>query len=413
MNMDKSQLLQQYEQIKAKGLTLDMSRGKPGADVVDLSNVLLTLPGENGFKAANGFDCRNYGVLDGLPEAKALFTPMLGVTDDELIIGGNSSLQLMYDAVARAMLVGVGEDGCCPWGAEFAKGGAPKFLCPVPGYDRHFAICESMGIEMLPIPTDENGPNMDMVEDLVSKDASIKGIWCVPIYSNPTGATYSDEVVRRFAKMQTAAKDFRIFWDCAYLVHHLSDTRDKLLNLSDECKAAGNPERAYVFASTSKITFPGGGLAIMACSAKNAAFVRKHMGFQTIGGDKLNQLRHVAFFKTFDGITAHMKAIEAVLKPKFDAVLEILQRELPPTLGKWHTPRGGYFISFDGNPGTAKRTVALCKEAGVVMTAAGATFPLGKDPDDSNIRIAPTFPPLAELKEAMEVFCVSVKLANC
>jgi DNA-binding transcriptional MocR family regulator len=390
-----------------------MSRGKPGADVVDLSNALLTLPGASGYKAANGFDCRNYGILDGLPEAKALFAPMLEVTNEQMIIGGNSSLQIMYDAVARAMLVGVGEDGCCPWGSLFAGGGAPKFLCPVPGYDRHFSICESLGIEMIPVPMDDNGPDMDTVEELVAKDASIKGIWCVPIYSNPSGVTYSDEVVRRFAKMQTAAKDFRVFWDCAYIVHHLSDSPDKLLSILRECEKSGNPDRAYVFASTSKITFPGGGLALMATSPANAAFVRKHMGFQTIGGDKLNQLRHVEFFRDFSGIVSHMKAIEAVLKPKFDAVLETLQRELAPhNLGTWHTPRGGYFISFDGRPGTAKRTVQLCKEAGVIMTDAGATFPHGNDPDDANVRIAPTFPPLDELREAMEVFCVSVKLAN-
>jgi DNA-binding transcriptional MocR family regulator len=410
--MNKTQIQQQYEELKAKGLNLDMSRGKPGADVIDLSEVMLTLPGDN-YKAANGFDCRNYGILDGIPEAKALFAPIFGgegCTADELIIGGNSSLQMMYDTVVRCMLLGT--DGeTPPWKQNSAD--CPKFICPVPGYDRHFAICESLGIEMIAVPTDENGPDMDMVEELAAKDSSIKGIWCVPIYSNPTGVTYSDEVVRRFAAMKTAARDFRIFWDCAYIVHHLTDEHDTLLNILDECKKAGNPDRVYAFASTSKVTFPGGGLGLMATSATNAAFVRRHMSFQTIGGDKLNQLRHVAFFKNFDGITAHMKAIQAVLKPKFDAVLEILERELAPhNLGTWHTPKGGYFISFDGNQGTAKRTIALCKEAGVVMTGAGATFPYGNDPDDANIRIAPTFPPLDELKAAMEVFCVSVKLAN-
>lgn len=412
VNKDALQL--QYEQIKAKGLSLDMSRGKPGRDVLDHSNALLDLP-QSDFSAQNGLDCRNYGVLDGLPEAKALFSPMLGATPNETIVGGNSSLQLMYDSVVRSLLVGVGEDSCCPWGAEFGKGNAPKFLCPVPGYDRHFSICESLGIEMINIPTDENGPDMDMVERLVGEDESVKGIWCVPIYCNPTGITYSDEVVRRFANMKTKADDFRVFWDCAYVVHHLSDNPDRLLNILDECKKAGNPDRVYMFASTSKITFPGSGIGIMATSERNASFIRKHMGFQTIGSDKLNQLRHVRFFKDYNGIVTHMKKLQNVLKPKFDAVLEILERELGSEFGEfgeWHRPNGGYFISFDGKPGTAKKTVALCKEAGLILTGAGATFPYGNDPDDKNIRIAPTFPPLEELREAMEVFCVSVKLAN-
>jgi len=308
----------------------------------------------------------------------------------------------------------VGVDGeSCPWGAQFANGGAPKFLCPVPGYDRHFSICESLGIEMINIPTDENGPDMDMVEKLAANDESVKGIWCVPIYSNPTGITYSDEVVRRFAAMQTKAKDFRIFWDCAYIVHHLNDSHDRLLNILDECKKAGNPDKVYLFASTSKITFPGSGIGIMAASERNAAFVRKHMSFQTIGSDKLNQLRHISFFGSYDGIVKHMELLQGVLKPKFDTVFEILEKELTPYgLGSWHKPNGGYFISFDGNPGTAGKTVQLCKNAGLVLTQAGATFPYKKDPDDKNIRIAPTFPPLPELREAMEVFCVSVKLAN-
>jgi DNA-binding transcriptional MocR family regulator len=403
-NLDKAELLQQYEQIKAKGLSLDMSRGKPGSDVLDFSNGLLDLPGRD-YKSANGFDCRNYGILDGIPEAKALFAPILGVNPDNMIIGGNSSLQMMYDAITREMLVG-------SWKG---KGGNVKFICPVPGYDRHFAICESLGIEMLNVPLNENGPDMDKVEELVAKDESVKGMWCIPMYSNPTGTTYSDEVVRRLSKMNTAAgESFRIFWDNAYAIHHLTDTPDMLLNILDECHAAGNPDRVYMFASTSKITFPGAGLAVMAASDKNAAFVRKNMGFQTIGGDKLNQLRHVRFFGDYNGITKHMKQLGDVLKPKFDAVLEILERELTPHgLGKWHNPNGGYFISFDGNPGTAGRTVALCKDAGVVLTGAGATFPYGNDPEDRNIRIAPTFPPLDELRAAMEVFCVSVKLANC
>jgi DNA-binding transcriptional MocR family regulator len=403
--MDKSQLQQKYDQIKAKGLKLDMSRGKPSFDVVALSSDMLKLPADD-YKS-DGLDCRNYGIVDGIPAAKKLFAPMLGASAEETIIGGNSSLEMMYDTVARAMLIGVG-GGFEPWNK-----GKIKFLCPVPGYDRHFSICESLGIEMIAVPTDENGPDMGMVEELAAKDESIKGIWCVPIYSNPTGITYSDEVVRRLANMQTKANDFRIFWDCAYAVHHLTNTPSTLLNILNECKKGGNPEKVYMFASTSKITFPGGGLGIMAASDKNADFIRKHMGFRTIGSDKLNQLRHVQFLKDFAGIERHMKRIQAILKPKFDAVLDILERELTPLkLGEWHSPNGGYFISFDGNRGTAKKTVQLCKEAGVVLTGAGATFPYGNDPDDRNIRIAPTFPPLDELKAAMEVFCVSVKLAN-
>ncbi|MCL2071264.1 MAG: aminotransferase class I/II-fold pyridoxal phosphate-dependent enzyme, partial [Oscillospiraceae bacterium] len=354
-------------------------------------------------------DCCNYGIVDGLPEAKELFTPMLGVTAAETIIGNNSSLEMMYDSIVRAMVVGVGDDsGLKPW-----SGGKIKFLCPVPGYDRHFSVCESLGIEMINIPTGADGPDMDLVEEIAANDEAVKGIWCVPIYSNPTGITYSDEVVKRLARMQTKAADFRIFWDCAYIVHHLTDTPDSLLNIMSECKKAGNPDKVYMFASTSKISFPGGGVGIMAASEKNAAFIRKHMGFKTIGSDKLNQLRHIRFFKDFAGIEAHMKLIREILKPRFDMVLKTLERELTPLgLGKWHTPKGGYFISFDGNPGTAEKTVRLCREAGVVLTNAGATFPYGNDPYDKNIRIAPTFPPLDELEKAMEVFCVSVKLAN-
>ena len=410
-------LQQQYEQIKARGLSLDMSRGKPGADVISLADAMLQLPGEGNFTAANGLDCRNYGVLDGLPEAKELLAPIHGISPENIIVGGNSSLQMMYDAVARAMLLGVGEKDCCPWAATFATGDAPKFLCPVPGYDRHFAICEALGIEMINIATDSNGPDMDAVEKAVAADENIKGMWAVPMYANPSGITYSDETVRRLATMKVAAKDFRLFWDNAYAVHHLGnspDKHDKLANILDECTKAGNPDRVYMFASTSKIAHPGAGLAIMGASANNAAWVREQMSFQTIGSDKLNQLRHVSFFKDFAGIQSHMAKIQEVLKPKFSAVLEILEQELGTSgeFGSWHKPNGGYFISFEGKRGTAKRTVQLCKDAGVILTDAGATYPYGNDPDDANIRIAPTFPPLAELKEAMEVFCVSVKLAN-
>ncbi|MCL1789217.1 MAG: aminotransferase class I/II-fold pyridoxal phosphate-dependent enzyme [Oscillospiraceae bacterium] len=403
--MDKSQLQRQYEQFKAQGLKLDMSRGKPDAEVVSLSEHMLNPPDFQ--TKSGGVDCRNYGILDGLPEAKELFAPMLGVSPNEMILGNNSSLAMMYDAIVRCMIYGVDEKSE-PWSK-----GKIKFLCPVPGYDRHFAICENLGIEMINIPTNQNGPDMDMVEDLAAKDESVKGIWCVPIYSNPTGITYSDKAVQRLARLQTKAKDFRIFWDCAYTVHHLTDTPDVLLNILDECKKAENPEKVYLFASTSKITFPGSGVAIMAASEKNVVFIKKQLGVRTIGSDKLNQLRHVRFLKDWNGLQKHMRRIQTILKPKFDAVTQILERELTPFgLGEWHNPKGGYFISFDGNPGTAKKTVQLCKGAGVVLTSAGATFPYGNDPDDKNIRIAPTLPPIDELVQAMDVFCVSVMLAN-
>ncbi|MDR0196892.1 MAG: aminotransferase class I/II-fold pyridoxal phosphate-dependent enzyme [Oscillospiraceae bacterium] len=401
-----SELKKEYDAIKAKGLKLDMSRGKPGPDALNFTDGMLKLPADD-YISENGTDCRNYGVIDGIPEAKRLFAPMLGVSEDKIIVGGNSSLQMMYDAVTRAMLFGVSDD-CEPWGKSEVK-----FLCPVPGYDRHFAICETMGIKMLNIPTDKNGPDMDAAERLVSEDGSIKGIWCVPMYANPTGITYSDEVVGRLARMKPKAADFRIFWDNAYCVHHLTDSPANLANILAECESAGNPDMVYMFASTSKISFPGGGLGVLAASGANIAYIKKHISFQTIGPDKLNQLRHAQFFRDFDGIKAHMRLIKGVLKPKFDAVLEILERELATDgLGSWHKPEGGYFISFDGAKGTAKRTVALCKEAGLVLTGAGATFPYGKDPDDKNIRIAPTYPSLDELRAAMEVFCASVKLAN-
>ncbi|MCL2035881.1 MAG: aminotransferase [Oscillospiraceae bacterium] len=398
---NKSQLRQQYEQIKAEGLNLDMSRGKPGADVLDFSNAMLTIPGSD--YMSDSFDCRNYIPLDGIPEVKKLLSPILGVTPERLIIGGNSSLQMMYDTIVREMLCGV-------WKED--RGEKIKFICLVPGYDRHFAICERLSIGMEMVALGKDGPDMDLIERLVADDDSIKGIWCVPMYSNPTGITYSDEVVRRFARMKTKSANFRILWDNAYAIHHLNDTPDSLLNILDECESAGNPDRVYMFASTSKVTFPGGGVAMMATSDKNADFVRAHMGVQTIGGDKLNQLRHVRFFGDFNRIVEHMKRLSGVLKPKFDTVTEILERELGSDFGVWHKPNGGYFISFDGNPGTAKETVRLCREAGVILTNAGATFPYNNDPDDKNIRIAPSFPPVEELKRAMEVFCVSVKLAN-
>ena len=408
LNELKSELLAQYEAYKAKNLKLDMSRGKPAPEQLNLSIEMLTHCLDGDYKSENGIDCRNYGVLDGIPEAKELMRPLLGVAEDEIIVGGNSSLQLMYDTIARAMLLGV-YGGEKPW----CKNNKVKFLCPAPGYDRHFAICESIGIEMITVPYLEDGPDMDMVEKLVAEDDEIKGIWCVPMYSNPTGISYSDTVVKRFANLKPKAKDFRIFWDNAYCVHHLTDTPDKILNILEECKKAGNPHMVLMFTSTSKISFPGGGLACIGASAENIKFIDSQMTYQTIGYDKLNQLRHAKFFKNFDGITAHMLKHKEIIAPKFNIVLDMLNKEIAPHgIAKWHNPNGGYFVSFTGMDGTAKRIVALCKDAGVVLTGAGATYPYGKDPHDSNIRIAPTFPTCDELQTAMEIFCVSAKLAS-
>jgi len=404
----KKELSAKYEEYKARNLKLDMSRGKPAPDQLNLSIEMLTHCLDGVYKSENGIDCRNYGVLDGIPEAKALMRPLLGVADDEIIVGGNSSLQLMYDTIARAMLLGV-LGGDKPW----CKCNKVKFLCPAPGYDRHFAICESIGIEMITVPYLDDGPDMDMVEKLVSEDEEIKGIWCVPMYSNPTGISYSDEVVKRFACLKPKAKDFRIFWDNAYCVHHLTETPDKILNILEECKKAGNPDMVLMFTSTSKISFPGGGLACIGASAANIKFIDSQMTYQTIGYDKLNQLRHAKFFKDFDGIKAHMEKHKAIIAPKFKIVLDMLNNEIAPCgIAKWHNPNGGYFVSFTGMDGTAKRIVSLCKEAGVVLTGAGATYPYGKDPHDSNIRIAPTFPTCDELQVAMEIFCISAKLAS-
>ena len=405
----KQQAEKEYEKLCAKGLKLDMSRGKPAPAQLDLSIDMLTHCLDGEYFSENGTDCRNYGVLDGIEEAKQLCMPMLGVNHDEIIIGGNSSLQLMYDTIARAMLLGV-LGGDKPW----SKNEKVKFLCPAPGYDRHFAICQSMGIEMITVPYKADGPDMDMVERLVAEDELIKGIWCVPMYSNPEGITYSDEVVKRFANLSPKAKDFRIFWDNAYCVHHLTDTPDHLLNLLSEAKKTGKENMVYMFTSTSKISFPGGGLAVIGASAENIKFIKSQMTYQTIGYDTLNQLRHARFFKNFDGIKAHMEKHKAIIAPKFEIVLNTLEKEIVPTgFGSWHKPNGGYFVSFNGLKGTAKRTVELCKNAGVVLTGAGATYPYGIDPEDKNIRIAPTYPTPDELQQAMEVFCVAVKLAAC
>ncbi len=406
------QACEEYEGYKAKGLALNMARGKPSAEQLDLTEGLLTAVSTNDeCYAADGTDCRNYGIADGLSEAKKLFAPMLGVSEDEIMVLGNSSLTIMYDNIAKFMVFGTG-NGAEPWSVQ-ARDKKLRWLCPVPGYDRHFLITEKFGFEMVNIPTDENGPDMDMIEKLVAEDDSIKGIWCVPMYANPTGVTYSDETVKRLAAMKTAAKDFRIFWDNAYCIHHLSDEPDKLLNLLDEAKKAGNEERVLMYASTSKVTFPGAGVAVMGACKANIDYVKSLMAVQSIGPDKINQLRHVKFFKDFDGVTEHMKKHAALIAPRFAAVLDELEKEIAPLgIATWTKPNGGYFISFNAMSGCAKRICQLCKEAGVVLTGAGATFPYGKDPDDSNIRIAPTYPPIDELKTAAKVFALAAKIAG-
>lgn len=405
----KESLNKEYAEAKSKGLALDMSRGKPSAKQLDVSLGLLdTINSSSDLKALDGTDCRNYGVLDGIPEAKKLMADMMGTTPDHVIVYGNASLNIMYDQVSRSYAHGV--MGSTPW----CKLDKVKWLCPVPGYDRHFAITESFGIEMINIPMTENGPDMDMIEKLVSEDESIKGIWCVPKYSNPQGYTYSDETVKRMAALKPAAKDFRIFWDNAYVIHHLyDDKQDEILDIISECEKAGNADMVYEFASTSKVTFPGSGVAALASSAANLADIKKYLTIQTIGYDKLNQLRHVRYFKNLDGLKAHMKKHADFLRPKFEATLKVLDDELTGLgIGTWSEPRGGYFISFDALPGCAKAIVSMCKEAGVVLTNAGATFPYGKDPRDSNIRIAPSFPTPEEMSEAAELFVLCVKLVS-
>lgn len=399
----------EYEKIKGMGLALDMSRGKPGADQLDLSMGMLdVLDSKTALKSENGTDLRNYGVLDGIPEAKKLIADVIGTKPENVIIYGNSSLNIMYDQVARAEMFGI--CGNTPW----CKLDKVKFLCPVPGYDRHFAITETFGIEMINIPMTENGPDMDLVEKYVNNDETVKGIWCVPKYSNPQGYTYSKETVERFARLKPAAPDFRIYWDNAYSIHHLyDDNQDFLEEILAECAKAGNPDLVYKFTSTSKVSFPGSGIAAVAASKANLEDFRQYMQIQTIGHDKLNQLRHVRFFKDLEGLHAHMRKHADIIRPKFELVLETLERELCGLgIGEWTKPHGGYFISFDSMEGCAKSIVEKAKEAGVVMTGAGATYPYGKDPKDSNIRIAPTFPSLEELKKAAEVFVLCVKLAS-
>lgn len=403
----KEALQRDYREWQGQGLKLDMSRGKPGKEQLDLSNELLNvLVSDSDFYTAGGMDTRNYGALDGIPEMKEIFADLLGVKATEVFVGGNSSLNMMFDTISCLMTHGIAD--CEPW----MKQGKIKFLCPVPGYDRHFAITEYFGAELLSVPMTPQGPDMDLVERLVSEDASIKGIWCVPKYSNPQGITYSDETVRRFASLKPAASDFRIFWDNAYCVHDISDTPDELLNLMEECRKNGNEDLPIFFCSTSKITFPGAGVAAMAASEKNLAVFKRRYSFQTIGYDKINQLRHVRFFGNTEGILEHMKRHAAVLRPKFLTVCSILEEELSCSgIADWNRPNGGYFISVDVFDGCAKRVVQLCKEAGVSLTPAGATYPHGEDPRNSNIRLAPTLPPVSELKQAMRLFCLCVKLA--
>ena len=403
------QLSAKYKEYQNMDLRLDMSRGKPSAEQLDLSMGMMdVLSSATDLTCDDGTDCRNYGVLDGISEAKELLADMMEVNPNMIIIYGNSSLNVMYDTIARCMTHGV--MGSTPWG----KLDKVKFLCPVPGYDRHFAITEYFGIEMINVPMTPTGPDMDMVEKLVAEDESIKGIWCVPKYSNPQGISYSDDTVRRFARLEPAAADFRIFWDNAYTIHHLYDhDQDHLIEILAECKRAGNPDLAYKFASTSKISFPGSGIAAIACSLNNLEDIKKQLKIQTIGHDKVNQLRHVRYFGDIHGMVEHMRKHADIMRPKFEAVDETLHRELDGLgVGSWIKPRGGYFFSFDAMDGCAKAIVARCKKAGMVMTGAGATYPYGKDPHDSNIRIAPSYPPLSDLKLAMELFTLCVKLVS-
>lgn len=405
----KESLNKEYAEAKAKGLALDMSRGKPSAKQLDVSLGLLdTINSSSDLKALDGTDCRNYGVLDGIPEAKKLMADMMGTTPDHVIVYGNASLNIMYDQISRAYTHGI--LGNTPW----CKLDKVKFLCPVPGYDRHFAITERFGIEMINIPMSESGPDMGMVEEYVSKDASVKGIWCVPKYSNPQGYTYSEETVKRMAALKPAAEDFRIFWDNAYVIHDLyDDNKDEIADIISECEKAGNPDMVFEFASTSKVSFPGSGIAALATSANNIADIKKQLTIQTIGHDKINQLRHVRFFKDINGLKEHMRKHAEFMRPKFEAVESVLEEELGGLgIGSWTEPKGGYFISFEAMDGCAKAIVAKCKEAGVKLTGAGATFPYGKDPKDSNIRIAPSFPTPEEMKQAADLFVLCVKLVS-
>lgn len=405
----KAALQEKYEEEQSKGLSLNMARGKPGFSQLALSMKMLDeINSSSDMRTLLGNDTRNYGDLDGIGECRQLMADMMETKKENIVVYGNSSLNIMYDTVSRSMTHGV--NGCTPW----CKLDKVKFLCPVPGYDRHFKITEFFGIEMINIPLLDDGPDMDLVEQYVNTDPAVKGIWCVPKYANPTGISYSDNVIKRFAALKPAAEDFRIFWDNAYCIHHLyMDKKVHILNIIDECEKAGNPDMVYMFGSTSKITFPGSGISAIATSPKNVEFIKKQLTVQTIGHDKINQLRHTRFFKDIDGMQAHMDKHAEILRPKFEAVINEFDRELSGLeIGTWTRPVGGYFISFDALEGCAKAIVAKCKEAGVVLTGAGATFPYGKDPKDSNIRIAPSFPEPEELEAAARIFVLCVKLVS-
>lgn len=414
--MDRNELLtakaaleEEYKEEQAKGLKLNMARGKPGASQLDLAMGMLdVVNAASDMRTVLGNDTRNYGDIDGIGESRRLMADMLEVEKDNIIVYGNSSLNIMYDRISHAMTHGV------RGGVPFCKQDSIKFLCPVPGYDRHFRITEYFGFEMINIPMNEEGPDMDLVEKYVNNDPAVKGIWCVPKYSNPTGISYSDEVVRRFANLKPAADDFMIYWDNAYCIHHLyDDKQDEILNLLKECEKAGNPDMVYMFGSTSKITFPGAGISALATSFKNVEVIKKQLSIQTIGHDKINQLRHARFFGNIDGLKAHMKKHAELLRPKFEAVLSAFDNDLAGLdVGSWVRPRGGYFISFDALPGCAKKIVAMCKDAGVVLTGAGATYPYGKDPLDSNIRIAPSYPTPEEMEQAAKIFTLCVRIAG-